>query len=1721
VGAGSYDITYSNTNSFGCSNSDTQTVIVNAAPIANAGIDQNITVGSSTTLNGSASGGSGSYSYSWTPVSDIASGANAATATTNALTNSTIFTLLVTDNNTCTDNDNMLVVVGNSSLAATATATPDTICNGSSSQLSVTAAGGSGTYTYSWTSTPAGFTSTIANPTVTPSITTTYTVAVSDGTNSVNANTTVVVNAAPIANAGNDQIIVTGSSTTLSGSATGGSGTYSYAWSPSSELVNANVQNPTTNPLTVNTTFTLTVTDANTSCTGTDDVTISISNVALSVSTTATPDTICKGSSTQLLATAVGGSGSYTYQWTSSPAGFTSSLSNPTDAPNSSTTYYVTVNDGSTTVNDSVKVVVNPMPNASFSGLNSDYCSNDAVVTLVGSPAGGTFAGNGISGNTFDPSGAIIGTNQIIYAVSLGNCSDSDTQYVDVHSTPIANAGTDQVLTGAGSTTLSGSYTGGSNVGYFWTPASLINGNANIANPNTVTLNNTTVYTLETKDTINLCSTTDQVTIQITGVPLNVIASANPTTICAGDTVHLDATVTGGNSGVYTYLWSSVPSGYSATTSSAIAKPVVSTTYSVRVIDGTDTANASVSVTVNPLPNVSFIGLSSNYCDNSSTVSLVGTPSGGTFSGNGISGNQFDPSQASVGINQIIYSATVNGCSNSDTQNVVINETPIANAGTDIVLTGPGSTTLNGSYTGGNNVGYFWTPSSMLLSSNIANPTTVNLTSTQVYTLEVKDTINQCSSNDQVSVIVGSGNVSIVASASPSSICIGDTSNITTVVSGGNGTYAYSWSSNPAGFTSTQANVNVSPSVTTTYTVSVTSASTSNTSTVVVTVNTLPNVSFSGLNSQACANDGTMTLVGSPTGGVFTGTGVVMISGGYVFDPSVAGAGNWDVVYNYSDAITSCTNTDTQSVAVNSVPVVNAGADQNVVGPIAVTLSGSASNAANYKYSWTPSSMVVTPGSASTQTVVLSTSQLFTLQVEDSVTTCASTDDVLINVGSANPVTATASASQTTICSGSSSQLSVLASGGTPPYTYSWTSTPAGFTSSISNPTVSPSITTVYNVVVSDGTSSANSSVTITVNNTPTVAISGLDTSYCINGVNDTLNGFPSGGFFNGNGMSANIFSPANAGIGYHSITYSYTASNGCSAIDTKVTHVYSAPVANAGSDFSITAPNTATLNGSASGGSGNYDYLWSPSALFTNPNMANVTTTNNLANTTIFTLEVTDQNSNCKNTDDVKVTVIGGPLTLNPYASQDTICVGDQIQLFALAGGGSGNYLFAWSSIPSGYIQTVENPYAAPTVTTKYIVVVYDNVMMTTLSDTVEVTVGQIPNVSITTANAMFCDNGLSSVINASPMGGIFYGTGMSGNTFNPSIAGVGSHQIIYEYTSPFGCSSSDTTFAFVQAAPSADAGSDIAIPCNGAGGLIGSNPVANMTYQWNPVSGLTQPNMSNTVANPSQSTLYTLTVIDTITTCSNTDQVQVDVIGGPTLIVANDTIICAGEAVTIYAGGSATNYVWSNGLTTNAFTVQPNSTTVYTVTATDTTTSTCAVVDSVVVTVNAPYVFLGPDISVIDTQSVYLDAGFGFTNYMWNTGDTVQAIEVSPYVNAQLGLNKYVVEVTDVYGCNAKDSVMINYILDIEDIDSQVSFELYPNPTKGIFTLAIQETILQDYSLEVVNIQGQVLQQRDIHLTSGQYTEKINFSNWPKGIYLIRLKNDRYLGTKKLIIQ
>ncbi len=198
------------------------------------------------------------WAYSGTGLT-IASGTGTTSIVVNFTCNATAGNLTVTANSTC----------GASTASSLAlTITPVIAVNAGAAKfggatIGGTATAGNGTYSYLWSPTTNLSSSTVAVPTaLCTGATTTYTLTATDG-NACTATSSVVVTRNLVASAGVNQS-VTCSGVAIGGTPTGGNPTYTYSWNPATGLSSTTVQNPTASASGVTTTYTVTVTDANT-----------------------------------------------------------------------------------------------------------------------------------------------------------------------------------------------------------------------------------------------------------------------------------------------------------------------------------------------------------------------------------------------------------------------------------------------------------------------------------------------------------------------------------------------------------------------------------------------------------------------------------------------------------------------------------------------------------------------------------------------------------------------------------------------------------------------------------------------------------------------------------------------------------------------------------------------------------------------------------------------------------------------------------------------------------------------------------------------------------------------------------------------------------------------------------------------------------------------------------------------------------------------------------------------------------------------------------------------------------------------------------------------------------------------------------------------------------------------------------------------------------------
>lgn len=532
----------------------------------------------------------------------------------------------------------------------------------------------------------------------------------------------VTVTPLPTSDAGPDQPIPYGTSTTLTGSASGGTGTLAFEWTPASYIVLPNTTNPViTQNLTVTPiVFTFKVTDSK-GCIETDNMQVILNGTGLAVLATANPQIICNnGTTVQLNADVSGGNSAvqHDYSWTSTPAGFTSTLQNPVVNPTQTTTYHVSVYDGYNTATNSVDVTVNPLPTVFNVAGGGEYCSGGAglPVSLTGSQLGVSYQLflNGIAngspeagtGSAFSFGNKTVpGTYTVLAVNSTTTCQQNmaGSVVITVNPLPTAYAGADQTIAHGISTTLIGSAGAGTiPLAYLWTPGTMIATGATTLSPTTTNIYSTQTFTLTVTDSKG-CTQSDQMQAIVNGTALGVVAGVNSSIICNGSTAQLTSVGSGG-SGTYTFLWTCNPPGsppWSSTEQNPLVTPSVTTLYTVTVNDGFNTATASVTVIVNPLPAAYTVTGGGSYCSGGTGV-LVGLSSSdvgvdyqlyrnGSITGSAVPGTGASigfGSQLSDGNYTVIATRVATGCANSMTGTVSISIVPLPDT---YSMTGGGS----------------------------------------------------------------------------------------------------------------------------------------------------------------------------------------------------------------------------------------------------------------------------------------------------------------------------------------------------------------------------------------------------------------------------------------------------------------------------------------------------------------------------------------------------------------------------------------------------------------------------------------------------------------------------------------------------------------------------------------------------------------------------------------------------------------------------------------------------------------------------------------------------------------------------------------------------------------------------------------------------------------------------------------------------------------------
>ncbi|MFL5754571.1 MAG: PKD domain-containing protein [Bacteroidia bacterium] len=374
-----------------------------------------------------ASGGTGAYTYAWSPSGGTGAAVNGLNAGNYACT--------VSDANSCSAVFS-LVISEPPALTASSTST-NLSCNGSGNgSAAVSVSGGTGAYTYSWlpiggnassaTSLPAG----------------SYTCTISDAASCQLTKAMSITEPLPISISVSNANICSGQNATLTAAVSGGTLPLAYSWNGGASSGSGITISPPSS-----TSISVVVTDANGCVSPVASGTI---NVALPLSLSISPgDSICPGSSGTLSALASGGVGPYQYTWQpGNMIGPTISVS-----PALTTSYTVTANDICTVpgISAAAAIILKSTPAVYFSTSGQDACAYSCVDFKDSSSVAGSSMtswnwnfGDGATSSLKDPTHCYNQTGSFAPSLTVtasNGCSSffSSSVPIDLSAAPVAD----------------------------------------------------------------------------------------------------------------------------------------------------------------------------------------------------------------------------------------------------------------------------------------------------------------------------------------------------------------------------------------------------------------------------------------------------------------------------------------------------------------------------------------------------------------------------------------------------------------------------------------------------------------------------------------------------------------------------------------------------------------------------------------------------------------------------------------------------------------------------------------------------------------------------------------------------------------------------------------------------------------------------------------------------------------------------------------------------------------------------------------------------------------------------------------------------------------------------------------------------------------------------------------------------------------------------------
>jgi uncharacterized protein YjdB len=1476
---------------------------------------------------------------------------------------------------------------------------------------------------------------------------------------------------------------------------------------------------------------------------------------------------VCAGSASVLTGSVSGGVWSTTDSSIAVVSSISSASGNAVGVRAGSTTLSYSVTNACGTASTTTSFTVVPIPPGTITASSTLICVG-STSTLTDTVSGGTWSSSNASIATVSSTGVVTGvstgTATISYTVTNSCGTGTATVSVNIVSAPTLSAITGPTSLCAGSTvSLSNSTSGGR-----WSVSS-----PSIATIDTVSGALTGVAAGITGVTYTVttgfgCSSAVSRIDTVSPAPAAGTLSASTTSLCAGTTLSLTSSVSGGT-------WSSGDTALATIDATGLVtgRAAGAVAISYTVTNGCGTAVASTTLNVLAAPTLSAIGGSSSICEGTS-LTMTNSFFGGTWSSSNPAVATINPTTGallalSAGLTTITYTATnILGCTTTVTLADTVRPAPFAGS----ITAASGTTvcaglTLSLSVSG---TGGTWSSTNTSVAIVDATGTVFGIAGG---TADISYTVtNSCGTVAATAGITVNPTPLLGTIVGTTPMCAGTSALFTSTSFGG------TWvSANPSVATvnSSTGNVTAVAAGSTVISYTITSAlGCSATDSMAVTVYPSADAgTISAATTNVCAG-ATLRLTTTGVGGVWSSSNTAVATVDTTGNVTAIASGTTTISYTVDNSF-GCAVSATVGLNIDPSPVV-----APLSGPTSMcTGTGITLTSTTTGGTWSSSNPTVASvnvignvsgGSAGTATISYSLTNAFGCTTTVTLADTVSDAPVLGAIGGPS-----------SICTGSPATLTNTTTGGT------WASgntTVATIdnTSGVATGLSAGSTVISYTVAASAGCATTTLT-TVSVSVSPTVSATSGTTSACVGAGTTLTNTTPSGVWSSSNPAIATISTTGAVTAvsgGAAQIYYTVTNAASCSTADSvtymayglpAITSIAGGPNACLGATTALTA---VGLDTSATG-------VWSTAdaSIASIDATTGVVTGVAIGGTTI-TFTATNR-LGCSTQLTTAITVNALP-TVSATSGPATVCAGATVTLSNATTGG------VWSSADSS-IATVTTTGAVTGRAAGATTIAYTVTSATTgcsATATHALTVNPAPSVTAISGPAGICIGSVTTYTNATT-GGVWANSNNTVATVNVSGAvnaiAAGSTTLSYTVTGTAGCTATATLAITVSTPPTVSAitgpttvcaGSSITLADTTTGGVWSSSDTTMVTVSATGVVAARAagtPTISYTVTNASgcsasatvsitiNAAPATPTISGATTICIGSSVSLTGSAAGGTWVSSDSavaTISSAGVATAVGAGSSTVSYTVTNaagcsatGIATLTTGVAPTGTI-----ANPPSVTLCSgpVTLSVTATGASSYQWYRGGVAVAgatnssyttDTAGAYtvqisnggcsvtisgvnvqqapapiINRGAGttlytgsFASYQWYINGVAISGATGATYNATTG-GSYTVEVTDANGCSRLSAA---YVLtsgggSAVNTVAAVDIKWYPNPTTSVLHIAAPMSV----NIAVISPDGKLL------LQENNATE-VNVSNLAPGIYLLRIydQNNQIITTERFM--